>query len=239
MASPFLRRVVLSAVAFASISSAFDRAAGDANVDFVAAIQSSSGTWTFSVKVSHADVGWDDYADGWDVVLGGDSTSGVVVKRSEGEQFTRLLSHPHVNEQPFTRSQTGLSVEDGAVCTVRAHDLKDGWGGREVTVDLCQSGGGGYVVTRYERADGGVAAFSPPCGTDDGTAKNPSVVASSVTTATGGGTGRPLLSPTMVPRSEEPTMIPSVSLAKSSRPVARWMIIMTATVMATEYLFWV
>jgi hypothetical protein len=40
----------------------------NANVIFVRAIQASQNTWTFHVTVEHPDTGWDDYADGWDVL---------------------------------------------------------------------------------------------------------------------------------------------------------------------------
>ncbi|MEM6280879.1 MAG: hypothetical protein AAF787_01695 [Chloroflexota bacterium] len=118
--------------------------AADADVEFVRA-QLSGDTWNFSVTVRHPDTGWEDYADGWDVVL----PDGTVVKRSPDDPFTRLLLHPHENEQPFTRSQNGLTIpEDVTTVTVRAHDLVDGFGGREVVVDLTQSAGDGYEVVR-------------------------------------------------------------------------------------------
>ena len=63
--------------------------------------------------------------------------------------FTRLLTHPHENEQPFTRSQSGIILPDGVTTVlVRAHDLVDGWGGREVEVDLMVSSGAGFEITR-------------------------------------------------------------------------------------------
>jgi len=50
---------------------------------------------------------------------------------------TRVLLHPHVEEQPFTRSLTGVAVPDGiATVTVRARDSQHGWGGREQEVPL-------------------------------------------------------------------------------------------------------
>ncbi len=50
--------------------------AGLADVLFVRAEQADDGSWTFDVTVSHPDTGWEDYADGWDVVL----PDGSVVK---------------------------------------------------------------------------------------------------------------------------------------------------------------
>lgn len=118
---------------------------GNADVTSVRAVQTSEGAWTFYVTVSHPDTGWEDYADGWDVVL----PDGTVIKPDESKPFTRHLLHPHVDEQPFTRSQSGIRVPSGVTkVTVRAHDIVDGWGGEEVTVDLSKSSGPGYTVLR-------------------------------------------------------------------------------------------
>ena len=58
-------------------------------------------------------------------------------KPNPGDPFTRLLLHPHVGEQPFTRSQSGIVIPPGIIkVTVRAHDLVDGYGGRQILVDL-------------------------------------------------------------------------------------------------------
>ena len=119
----------------------------DADVLFVRATLDSDNTWTFDVTVEHPDTGWDDYADGWDVVLHlGD---GIVVKPDPDSPFTRLLLHPHENEQPFTRSQSGIVIlEVVEQVTVRAHDLVDGWGGEVVMVDLSQASGPDFEVIR-------------------------------------------------------------------------------------------
>jgi len=119
----------------------------DADVEFVQARQSADGRWRFDVTVRHPDTGWEDYADGWDVIL----PDGTVLKTDDSDPFTRLLLHPHENEQPFTRSQGGLVVPpDVTTVTVRAHDLVDGFGGQTVVVDLTQAAGEGYEVTRAE-----------------------------------------------------------------------------------------
>ena len=105
----------------------------NADVTYVRATQSGDGSWTFQVTVEHPDTGWEDYADGWDVVL----PDGAAIKPDPDSPFTRLLLHPHETEQPFTRSQSGIVIPDGITqVTVRAHDLVDGFGGREVPVDL-------------------------------------------------------------------------------------------------------
>ncbi len=117
----------------------------NADVVFVRVVQSVGGTWTFLVTVSHPDTGWEDYADGWDVV----TADGTIVKRSVEDPFTRLLLHPHESEQPFTRSQSGLVIPEGtSQVTVRAHDLVDGFGGRQIIVDLNESAGPDFEVER-------------------------------------------------------------------------------------------
>lgn len=117
----------------------------NADVEFVRATLEADGTWRFDVTVRHPDTGWDDYADGWDVV----TPDGLVLKASEDDLFTRLLVHPHENEQPFTRSQSGIVVPDSVtVVVVRAHDLVDGFGGREVEVDLTVDQGPAFEVNR-------------------------------------------------------------------------------------------
>ncbi len=95
---------------------------GNADVEFVKATEQSNGTWRFTVTVRHPDTGWEDYADGWDVVL----PDGTVLKATD-DSFTRLLLHPHETEQPFTRSQSSIVIPEGiTTVTVRAHDLVDG-----------------------------------------------------------------------------------------------------------------
>ncbi len=100
--------------------------AGEADVESVQATRQTDGAWRFDVAVRHADAGWDHYADGWDVVAPDGSVLG-----------TRTLLHPHDDEQPFTRSLTGVSIPDDITAvTVRAHDSVHGYGGAEGTVDL-------------------------------------------------------------------------------------------------------
>lgn len=119
--------------------------AGNADVVFVKALLDEDNTWTFSVTVAHPDTGWDDYADGWDVLL----PDGTVLKPDPESLFTRLLLHPHENEQPFTRSQDGIAIPVGTdYVVVRAHDMLDGFGGKEVRVDLKQSQGRDFEVQR-------------------------------------------------------------------------------------------
>lgn len=100
--------------------------AGEADVIEATARQDAAGTWTFQVTVEHADTGWDHYADKWQVV----APDGTVLA-------TRTLYHPHVDEQPFTRSLSGVSLPEGVESvTIRAGDSVHELGGREVVVQL-------------------------------------------------------------------------------------------------------
>ncbi len=100
--------------------------AGEADVIDVSATKSNGGTFSFSVTLRHADEGWDHYADAWEVV-GHDGTN----------YATRVLAHPHVNEQPFTRSKSGVEIPAGIKSvTIRAHDKVHGYGGKVMEVKL-------------------------------------------------------------------------------------------------------
>ena len=106
--------------------SAVPAQAGGADVVAVEAFQGSNGKWRFNVTVAHADEGWDHYADKWDVV------------GPDGEILgTRILHHPHENEQPFTRSLGGVDIpEDVTEVTLRAHDSQHGYDGKAMSVAL-------------------------------------------------------------------------------------------------------
>ena len=115
----------------------------NADVTFVRALHTGDDTWTFHVTVDHPDTGWEDYADGWDVVL----PDGTVVKPDETSPFTRLLTHPHETERPFTRSQSNITIPTNITrVTVRAHDLVDGFGGKEVVVELTAVSGQDFEI---------------------------------------------------------------------------------------------
>ena len=101
-------------------------AAGEADVLAASVSSQTSGAFRFEVTVRHADAGWDHYADVWEVV--GDD--GTVYGR-------RVLAHPHDNEQPFTRSQSGIEIPQAvSEVVVRAGDSVHGFGGRELRVRL-------------------------------------------------------------------------------------------------------
>ncbi len=76
--------------------------AGEADVVLVEAVKENKGLWRFNVTVRHDDTGWDHYANRWEIV----SESGKIIA-------TRVLHHPHENEQPFTRSLSGVEIPIG------------------------------------------------------------------------------------------------------------------------------
>jgi len=99
--------------------------AGEADVIRVDVEEKSQGVYNFTVTVSHEDTGWDHYADRWEIV----DDDGRILG-------TRVLQHPHVNEQPFTRSLAGVEIPGHLnQMTVRAHDSVHGYGGKVVAVD--------------------------------------------------------------------------------------------------------
>lgn len=102
-------------------------AAGEVDVVDVTVTPESGGGYRFDVTLRHADSGWDHYADRWEVLT------------PDGDDVlaTRVLAHPHVNEQPFTRSLGGVKIPAGlSTVRVRGHDKVHGLGGREMTVAL-------------------------------------------------------------------------------------------------------
>jgi hypothetical protein len=98
--------------------------AGEAKVVDAKAVKSGN-TWRFDVTIKHADTGWENYADGWGVYLANGTELGY-----------RVLVHPHVNEQPFTRSLSGVKIPKGTQSVVivprdKVHGL-----GKDFIVDL-------------------------------------------------------------------------------------------------------
>ena len=80
----------------------------------------------FSVTIRHGDAGWAHYANKWDVL----TTDGRLLG-------TRELLHPHDNEQPFTRSLSGVAVPaDVDEVIIRAHDSVHGYGGMEAKITV-------------------------------------------------------------------------------------------------------
>jgi hypothetical protein len=95
---------------------ALPAAAHDATVEAVE-LRLSGATWTVSVTIRHAETGWDDYADGWRV----EAPDGTILGNRE-------LLHPHANEQPFTRSLSGVVIPaDLQEIQIRTRTNTTGW----------------------------------------------------------------------------------------------------------------
>ena len=89
-----------------------------------------SSSCTFSVTLEHTDEGWDHYANQWDVV----TLDGKLLK-------SRVLHHPHEQEQPFTRSLSGVRIPEGEKqIKIRARDSKHGYSSQEFIVNIPGAG---------------------------------------------------------------------------------------------------
>ena len=97
--------------------------AGESNVVDVTIESLGAGKFRIKSTIAHEDTGWDHYANRWDVL----DESGQVIG-------VRELAHPHVNEQPFTRSVTVTIPESVKTITIRSNDSVHELGGE--TIDL-------------------------------------------------------------------------------------------------------
>lgn len=90
------------------------------------ASQTSPGIWRISATVRHGDEGWDHYANNFEVLSSDGKILGV-----------RTLAHPHVNEQPFTRSLGNVAIPAGTeFVVIRARDSVHEYGGAVFRLDL-------------------------------------------------------------------------------------------------------
>lgn len=82
--------------------------------------------WRFDITVAHHDTGWDHFANAWEIIGPDGARLGI-----------RELLHPHIDEQPFTRSLNNVMIPDGIdMVYVRAKCSHSGWTGDKVRVDL-------------------------------------------------------------------------------------------------------
>ena len=107
----------------ASILPAF---AGEADVVGVDISCTGDSICRFDVTVRHDDEGWEHFANRWEILT------------PDGEVLaTRVLAHPHDDEQPFTRSLRDVRIPPGlSEVVVRAHDLVHEYGGEVVAVQV-------------------------------------------------------------------------------------------------------
>jgi len=115
--------------------------AGQVEIEKVVLRSNSGGnTWSFYVTLKHADTGWEHYADAWRIV---DDEGNEIAKR--------VLYHPHVNEQPFTRSLSGVKLVEDAIIYVEAHDKLHGWSKDRVKIDPDFAEGDRYQIGSYQK----------------------------------------------------------------------------------------
>lgn len=99
--------------------------AGEADV-VNATVHCKARVCTISATVSHADVGWDHYANHWRVV----GPDGAELAR-------RVLHHPHEHEQPFTRSLGKVEIpREIDHVFIEAHDSVHNYGGERFRLDI-------------------------------------------------------------------------------------------------------
>lgn len=110
---------------FIAALSASTAMAGAVEITNVKVEKQKSG-WLFNVTLKHADAGWDHYADAWRVVT------------KDGKELgARTLFHPHVDEQPFTRSLRDVKIpSDVSEVYVEAHDKVHGWSKQRFQVKI-------------------------------------------------------------------------------------------------------
>ena len=113
--------VVLAATCMACVARAGE-------VEIVAADFHHRGSnhWSVNVTLRHGDSGWDHYADNWRIEDGEGNLLGE-----------RVLYHPHVDEQPFTRALADVVIAPQIETVyVVAHDTQHGWSSQRMRVDI-------------------------------------------------------------------------------------------------------
>lgn len=92
--------------------------------------------WNISVTLKHKDSGWSHYANSWQVV---DEKNNLLGKR--------VLVHPHVNEQPFTRSLYSVKIPVNVkVIYIEATDLVHGLSNDRLRIDLSKPSSKRYKI---------------------------------------------------------------------------------------------
>jgi len=110
--------------------------AGDVAIVAAEFQQRGGDAWSVQVTLRHQDSGWQHYADGWRVV----AADGTVLGK-------RVLHHPHVNEQPFTRGLGDVEIPTSdQTVYIEAHDSQHGWASTRLEVDLGKADNGRIVV---------------------------------------------------------------------------------------------
>lgn len=134
----FLIMFVISGLALFSQEVLYDDDLKYAQVIHVDLKERSVGKWSFDVTLTHHDTGWDHYADLWEII---DPETDEVLG-------TRVLAHPHVNEQPFTRSLSNITIDESVrLLEVRAKCTLHDYSGKSVLIDMDKPVGKDYNIS--------------------------------------------------------------------------------------------
>jgi len=100
--------------------------AGQAVIEKVKAECNHKRLCKFDVTVSHADEGWTHFANGWQIF----TTNGELLGH-------RALAHPHVKEQPFTRTIRNIKIPPSVDTVIlKANDSLHGESDRKYVLKL-------------------------------------------------------------------------------------------------------
>jgi hypothetical protein len=91
--------------------------------------ETSPGVYRVSATVRSVDIEDVSYADAWEI------------RDMEGNVLgTRVLTHPHANEQPFTRSLSGVAIPaEVSEVVIAARDSVQGYCGTSLAVTVPRS----------------------------------------------------------------------------------------------------
>jgi len=121
-----LRTIIFVLALFAGLLASTGNAFANSVEIVDAKVEKQRAEWVFHVTLKHEDAGWDHYADAWRVVT-----------RDGKELGTRTLFHPHVDEQPFTRSLGDVKIPTGETeVYIEAHDKVHGWSKQRFKVKI-------------------------------------------------------------------------------------------------------
>ena len=98
--------------------------AGEADVLSAEVEHAGGDLYRFKVTVQHEDEGWNHYVDHW-----------LILDKDEQLIVVRKLMHPHVKEQPFTRSLSYIGIPDAVTeVIIRAHCSVDSYSGKDMSL---------------------------------------------------------------------------------------------------------
>jgi len=101
-------------------------------------VSGSEDNYIFSVTLESPDTGCDQYADWWEIF-----------DKEENLIYRRILTHSHVNEQPFTRAGGAVAIKEDTFVYIRGHmnnlgysslvfggTVKDGFEALELSIEF-------------------------------------------------------------------------------------------------------